>query len=135
MKTSVITIPRHCSIQSDVLFIPEIKEKVIKEEETTFEVVTDHPMLQTFSKKNPKHFPGYEYVQDGFDRIGNGLEKFNETLANATATNEKIKEIQSKIVLGTAIGGGALGLVVFLLIVCVCCCYCANRKSLHIPCV
>ena len=134
VESSVLTIPRHCSLLSEVFIIPEVKQKEIRKR-TEFSMIKDHPQLQQLSKRNPGHFPGYEYVQTALDTVDEKMSIINETIANATAANENIKAIQSKIIIGVAAGAGAMGLVAIVFIVCVCYCLCTNRKTLHLPCI
>ena len=129
IESSQLTIPMHCSLLSEVFTVSEVKQKVIRTQ-AEFSMVKDHPQLQQFSKKNPGHFPGYEFVKNALKTVDEKMIIIDETIANATAANKEIKETQSKIIIGTAAGAGAMGFVGLVFIVCVCYCLCANRKSL-----
>ena len=129
VESSVLTIPMHCSLLSEVFTIPEIKQKIIKEQRE-FSMVKDHPQLQQLSKRNPGHFPGYEFVKNALNTVERKMSIINETIANATATNEEIKQTQSHIIIGVGAGAGGMALVGMVFIVCVCYCLCANRQSL-----
>ena len=133
LETSVLTIPVHCSLQSKVFYVPEIKQRSVNRQHH-FSTMPNHPMLQTFTKV-PNHFPGYTYVQAALNETKAEQKVLNEKYENATRVNTEIKERLSTVEIAYSAAGGGLGLMVLIFSVVFTWCLCSNRGNLHCCCL